>query len=191
MSKMETCVGTNKVRGIFRVKYKKPVYLKTPKEYLRDKIVLRDFFKSFNAEISEHYDNLQQANENHLRQQKQPLKDATNTNAVVKQEKINNNNNNNNEDQQQRNNTARREPESTQHSSSNSDNNHQGSRSLQCLETLAQKAGIHDITADDCKYDIAHTLLNLDRGQQQQQQIIKQQESVNHSSMSDIKSQQQ
>lgn len=39
-----------------------------------------------------------------------------------------------------------------------------GSRSLQCLETLAQKAGIHDITADDCKYDVANTLLNLDRG---------------------------
>lgn len=37
-------------------------------------------------------------------------------------------------------------------------------RSLQCLETLAQKAGIHDITPDDCKYDVANTLLNLDRG---------------------------
>lgn len=32
------------------------------------------------------------------------------------------------------------------------------------METLAQKAGIHDITPDDCKYDVANTLLNLDRG---------------------------
>ncbi|XP_045469794.1 polyhomeotic-proximal chromatin protein-like isoform X3 [Harmonia axyridis] len=152
------------------------------------KLDLKEFFSSFFDEQSEHYDNLQQANENHQRQQKQPLKDATNTGTTVKQEK-------NNNEVDQRNATARREAESTQQQQQQqgnnaNGNNHQGSRSLQCLETLAQKAGIHDITADDCKYDIAHTLLNLDRGQQHQQQIIKQ-EAGGHAKMSDMKSQQQ
>lgn len=120
-------------------------------------------------------------------QQKQPLKDTTNTNNSSKSQKVNNNND---EDDQQ---NGRQEPESTQQDSNETNNQQQqqpqqqGSRSLQCLETLAQKAGIHDITADDCKYDIANTLLNLDRGHE----FIKQ--SVDNSSasnnMSDIKQQ--
>lgn len=100
---------------------------------------------------SQHYDNLQQADS----QQKQPLKDATNTSPSTKQHKFNNNE----EDQ-----SGNQEPESTQRGPNETNNNQQSSRSLQCLETLAQKAGIHDITPDDCKYDIANTLLNLDRG---------------------------
>lgn len=103
---------------------------------------LRTFFFIFR---SQHYDNLQQADS-----QKQPLKDTTNTPSKTKIEDNNN-----------------QEPESTQQDNNDPTNNNvqqQRQGSLQCLETLAQKAGIHDITPDDCKYDVANTLLNLDRG---------------------------
>lgn len=127
----------------------------------------------FFTKRSQHYDNLQQADSQ--QQQKQPLKDTTNT--PPKQQKSNHT------EEIQVNN---QEPSSTQ---DNDSNNQQGSRSLQCLETLAQKAGIHDITADDCKYDVANTLLNLDRGHE----FIKQ--SVDSSgisaAMSDINKQNQ
>ncbi|RZB39062.1 polyhomeotic-like protein 1, partial [Asbolus verrucosus] len=122
---------------------------------------------------SQHYDNLQQADS---QQQKQPLKDTTNTSPSTKQQKFNNN-----EDEQ----PSNQEPESTQRDPTESNNNQQASRSLQCLETLAQKAGIHDITPDDCKYDIANTLLNLDRGHDRQEA------SSQPSTMSEMKSQQQ
>lgn len=132
---------------------------------------------------SQHYDNLQQADS---QQQKQPLKDSTNTGTPAKQQKLNNN-----EDDHQNN----QEPESTQQEISESSNQQQqqqqqqGSRSLQCLETLAQKAGIriHDANTDDCKYDIANTLLNLDRGHDN---LNKQEYHVTEN-MSDIKNQQQ
>ncbi|KAI4466372.1 polycomb group protein [Holotrichia oblita] len=93
---------------------------------------------------SQHYDSLQQAADS---QQKQPLKDTTNTNATAKH-KLNNN------EEDQRNN--HQEPESTQKDANDNQQQQQqqqqqGSRSLQCLETLAQKAGIHDLSIDDCK----------------------------------------
>lgn len=117
---------------------------------------------------SQHYDNLQQVADIQIQQQqqpqhtlqKQPLKDTTNTNGT--KQKVNNNN----EDE------SNNQSDSTQHNTRENTNEQQqdtqqqqqpGSRSLQCLETLAQKAGIHDITPEDCKYDIANTLLNLDR----------------------------
>ncbi|KAK9869544.1 hypothetical protein WA026_003299 [Henosepilachna vigintioctopunctata] len=70
----------------FIVKYKDPIYLKTPLQYLRSKTTLQDYIRTFrDEEESEHYDNLQQASDNqNSRQQKQPLKDATN----IKQGKI-------------------------------------------------------------------------------------------------------
>jgi hypothetical protein len=124
---------------------------------------------------SQHYDNLQQADS---QQQKQPLKDTTNTSPSTKQQKFNNN-----EEEQ----PSNQEPESTQRDPNESNNNQQASRSLQCLETLAQKAGIHDITADDCKYDIANTLLNLDRGHEN----LRQETNNQTNNMSEMKSQQQ
>ena len=39
-------------------------------------------------------------------------------------------------------------------------NSNSSKRPLECLETLAQKAGI---TVDDCQFDVANTLLNLNR----------------------------
>lgn len=119
-----------------------------------------------------------QSQQNNHQKPKQPLKDTTNTVPKSKQDK---------EDEQSNN----QEPESTQSdtaSSSSNNNNHQQG-SLQCLETLAQKAGIHDITADDCKYDVANTLLNLDRGHDFIKHELKQDYLTNN--MSDIKNQQQ
>lgn len=135
---------------------------------------------------SQHYDSLQQAEsqqqqQQHHQQQKQPLKDTTNT--PPKLQKLNNNN----EEDIRRS----QEPESTQDLSSDPrGNQQQGSRSLQCLETLAQKAGIHDITADDCKYDVANTLLNLERGHESLIEKIEYKPFLGDS-MSDIKTQQQ
>ncbi|XP_017774346.1 PREDICTED: polyhomeotic-proximal chromatin protein-like isoform X7 [Nicrophorus vespilloides] len=133
--------------------------------------------------ISQHYDNLQQAADN----QKQPLKDTTNTSIQAAKQK---NLNNNEEDR------ANQEPESTQEakpegsSGGGGTQTQEGSRSLQCLETLAQKAGIYDITAEDCKYDIAHTLLNLERGHDTvKHQDLKQE--VYSGSMADINKGQQ
>lgn len=138
---------------------------------------------------SQHYDNLQQAADSQLQQQKQPLKDATNTTSSKSQKNsANNSSNNNNEGEHQ-------QPESTQQETGESNNRQQqqqqqqqqqGSRSLQCLETLAQKAGIHDITPEDCKYDIANTLLTLDRGHE----LVKQEFRVAET-MAEIKNQQQ
>lgn len=129
------------------------------------------FYTKRSQHFNTQHDNLQQADS-----QKQPLKDTTNT--PPKQQKLANNSGQ--EDQ-----LNNQEPSSTQ----NTDNtNQQGSRSLQCLETLAQKAGIHDITADDCKYDVANTLLNLDRGHE----FIKQSVDASMSgTMADINKQQQ
>ncbi|CAG9833548.1 unnamed protein product [Diabrotica balteata] len=147
---MKTC-SSSSVQGVFRVKYKTPLKVKTLKEYKtslerRKKNTDTNHSELHAKPTSQHYDNLQQADN-----QKQPLKDTTNTPAKIKIEDNNN-----------------QEPESTQqdHNETPNTNNaqQQGSRSLQCLETLAQKAGIHDITPDDCKFDVANTLLNLDRG---------------------------
>lgn len=164
---------------------------------------------------SQHYDSLQQQSEsqNH---QKQPLKDATNTNTSPLSIKPNGNlqhnhtNNTSSEHPQtaassattnggeHTNNTNHREEEqqSSQNdtgggngggggSNNSSSGQQQGSRSLQCLETLAQKAGI---TVDDCKYDIANTLLNLDRGHDR---LNHQEYHQNTDNMSEIKPQQQ
>ncbi|CAH2002081.1 unnamed protein product [Acanthoscelides obtectus] len=194
-----------KVRGIFRVKHKTPLNVKTLREYKLQKqresqlgaILKRPVKKEFVSSKTQHYDNLQQQQQQQQQQQdaaaqqqlhhlqKQPLKDTTNTTAV-KQHKLTNGGSveDNNNHQQQ--------PESTQQTHENTNgtsnnNNQQGSRSLQCLETLAQKAGIHDITPDDCKYDVANTLLNLDRGHE----FIKQSVEVMSGNMADIKQDQQ
>lgn len=111
---------------------------------------------------SQHYDNLQHSET----PTKQPLKDATNTTSSVKVT-------NNNESESSETDNSVRGDNQTQESQGAQP----GSRSLQCLETLAQKAGI---TVDDCKYDIANTLLNLDRGHDRQ----------DYQDMSEIKQQQ-
>lgn len=136
---------------------------------------------------SQHFDSLQQADN----AQKQPLKDTTNTSGTpAKQIKLENNN-----EEEQRNNHNQEQAESSQQDQQQQESQQQqqqqqqqSSRSLQCLETLAQKAGIriHDVSNDDCKYDIANTLLNLDRSQHE----IKQEYHMSEN-MSDIKNQQQ
>lgn len=141
---------------------------------------------------SQHYDNLQQQQQQHQQQandsQKQPLKDTTNT-ASNKQKLTNNN------EEEQRNNEAESQQNSSrtheQQDQSQQQQQQQGSRSLQCLETLAQKAGIHDITPEDCKYDAANTLLNLDRIHENslKQEVIKFEYNL-QDNMSDIKNQQ-
>lgn len=144
------------------------------KKVIKKHINITFFFRS------QHFDNNQQADN----AQKQPLKDTTNTpGAPAKQIKLENNN----EEEQRNNHTQESNPEEHQQQESQQQQQQQGSRSLQCLETLAQKAGIrlHDIGNDDCKYDIANTLLNLDRGQQ-----VKQEYHLSET-MSDIKNQQQ
>ncbi|XP_060534304.1 polyhomeotic-proximal chromatin protein-like [Cylas formicarius] len=92
---------------------------------------------------------------------------------------------------------------SSQQDNDNNADNQQGSRSLQRLETLAQKAGIHDISAEDCKYDVANTLLDLDRTNlegmsatmsdinKQQQQQQQQQQMVNANAQAVQQQQQQ
>lgn len=167
---------------------------------------------------SQHYDSLQQQTESQSNQQqqqqhhqlKQPLKDATNTSPSSHGLKTNNTSQHNNNNSATNTSTSHsngtnhsgdanhqsnnvQEPETSSTAGSQQNNNgssggqqQQGSRSLQCLETLAQKAGI---TVDDCKYDIANTLLNLDRGHDRLNQ--QHQEYQNSENMSEIKPQQQ